>query len=393
MNVDDSVFSSQAHKNAENTSENNKKTGGKQKKNKKGQDFLEYAKNNGIDVKIQYDEGERNKSNYENRKYDNNQGNKGSYQNNKNFGAKKFYPGNQTNEGEDNSTNQSKGNDYHQNRKNFGGHQNNYNKKGYNPQTGKNFHTVNKFDSFNAPQFQGTPNTGMGYYPYNQQGNMMQNVPNSNTSRNFNQNTQVDKEGEVDMNSFILSSLEYYFSEKNLNNNYYMRVKLDPEGYLNTTDLVSFNRMKQNGVTVDKVQETLENNSIPENIEIRTGSEGQLFIRYKYFDDVRDRLTPVEVLQQRRNYKKFNNNNINPYFQNFNNVGMQNNYFYQMNQHQFDPNMMNQQMMAGYGMGMNPGYFQYSQMPGYDMKMMGYNMYQGHMTGKPMTDNTENINN
>jgi hypothetical protein len=354
---------------------------------------MEYAKNNGIDVKLQYDEGDRNQKNYENRKYDNYQPNKGNYHNNKNFHGKKFYPGNQNTNGEENNTNQTTGNNYYQQKKNYGGHQNNYNKKAYNPQNGKNFHTVNKFDSFNAPQFQGTPNMGMGYYPFNQKGNTMGNVSNPNKLGNFNQNTQVNGEGEVDMDSFILSSLEYYFSEKNLNNNYYMRVKLDPEGYLNTTDLVSFNRMKQNGVTVDKVRETLQKISLPENLEIRTGTEEELFIRYKHFEEVRDRLTPVEVLQQRKNFKKFNNNNINPYFHNYNNVGMQNNYFYQMNPLQFDPNMMNQQMMGGYGMGINPGYLQYSQMPGYDMKMMGYNMYQGHMAGHPMTENPENINN
>jgi hypothetical protein len=397
LKVDDSVFCGQANKNVENTQDNNKKNSNKQKKSKKGQDFMEYAKNNGIDLKIQYDEGDKNEKNYDKKNNTNYQGNKGTYQNNKNFQGKRFYQqGNQTNNVEGNTTNQvnnnTQENNYNRPRKNFGSYQNNYNKKGFNQQNNKNFHTVNKFDSFNAPQFQGAPGN---YFPYPQQGNHMSNNMNNMVTPNHFQQNQVNTNQEpVDVDNFILNSLEFYFSEKNLNNNYYMRVKLDPEGYLNVNDLVTFNKVRQNGVTVEKIKETLEKHQLSENIEVRNGGEGELLFRNKNWDLIRDNLTPIEVLQQRKNFKKFNNHqNYNPNFKNLNYVGMQNNYYYQMNPLQFDPNMLNQQMMPNYGIGMNPGYLQYSQFQGYDMKMMNYNMYPGNMGGNQISENTENLNN
>lgn len=403
------MFSGQANKNVENTQENNKKTSNKQKKNKKGQDFMEYAKNNGIDVKIQYDEGDRNERNFDrknNTNYQNTnyQGTKGNYQNNKNFQGKRFYQhGNQSEKVEENTTNQvneNQGNNYNRPKRNYGNHgnfsgsyQNNYNKKGYNQPNNKNFHTVNKFDSFNAPQLQGAPGK---YFPYTQQGNNFENMGNMNNMTNpnqFQQNQINTNQEPFDHDTFILNSLEFYFSEKNLNNNYYMRVKLDSDGYLNADDLVNFNKVRQNGVTVDKIKETLQKHQLSDNIEVRIGSEDELSFRNRNWEEIKDNLTPIEVLQQRKNFKKFNNHNVNPNYKNMNYVGMQNNYFYQMNPLQFDPNMLNQQMMAGYGMGMNPGYLQYSQFQGYDMKMMNYNMIQGNMGGNQITENTENINN
>lgn len=395
LKVDESAFAEKPTKNVENTNENNKHSSSKQKKNKKGQDFMEYAKNNGIDLKIQYDEGEKQEKTYQNRKYDANyHANQGTYQNNKNFHKKKFESGSQnTNTGENNTQRPSE-NNYYKEKKNFGSYQNNHNKKPFNQNYQKNFHTVNKFDSFNAPQYQNAQNIQTGYLP--QQMNNATLTPQTNQSyRKFNQKEE-SQDGALDMSSFILNSLEFYFSEKNLNNNHYMRTKLDSEGFLSVNDLVNFNKMKQNGVTVELVKQTVETNAVSNNIEIRTGSEGELKFMSKNWEEIKDNLTPLDVLEERRNLKKMNNyNNPNAYLNNFKYVGMQNNYYYQMNPLQFDPNMINQQMMAGYGMGMNQGHpSQYSQFQGYDMNMMmNYNMYQGAMAGNQGNNNSENPNN
>jgi hypothetical protein len=395
LKVDESAFAEKPAKNVENTNENNKHTSSKQKKNKKGQDFMEYAKNNGIDLKIQYDEGEKQDKTYQNRKYDANyQANQGTYQNNKNFHKEKFHSGSQNTNTEENNTQRPSENNYYKEKKNFGSYQNNYNKKPFNPNYAKNFHTVNKFDSFNAPQYQNAQNIQTGYYP--QQVNNATITPQPNQSyRKFNQKEE-NQNFEQDMSSFILNSLDFYFSEKNLNNNHYMRTKIDSEGFLDVNDLVNFNKMKQNGVTVDLVKQTIQMSTVSSNIEVSMGSEGELKFKSKNWEEIRDNLTPLEVLEEKRNLKKMNNyNNPNPYYNNFKYVGMQNNYYYQMNPLQYDPNMINQQMMAGYGMGMNQGNpLQYSQFPGYDMNMMmNYNMYQGAMAGNQGNNNSENQNN
>ena len=96
-----------------------------------------------------------------------------------------------------------------------------------------------------------------------------------------------------------------------------MRTKLDTEGFLDVNDLVNFNKMKQNGVTVDLVKQTVETNTVSSNIEVSMGSEGELKFKSKNWEEIRDNLTPLEVLEEKRNLKKMNNyNNPNPYYNN-----------------------------------------------------------------------------
>lgn len=351
LTIDDTMFSS---KNTE--SKDNKKTGGKaNKKKKRGEDFMDYAKSNGIDLKIEYED--TNTNNYRN-KENFRENNKGKFQNrnNKNFSGNQTTnyssnpnSGNQRrvhnmqnemgatsentqensnlNQNQENNFNQNRGN--YQNRGNFkNNNQTNY-KRNYNQgkfNNTQNQHTCNKFDSFGGTnnhnysgqsnnQYQQQQQFGQGMNPqmvaYWQQMQQMQNYMQMNPQfyqqMMMNKQMQMGDVNEDNSDQSIFESLEYYFSEENLNKDYYIRSKMDGEGYIEAKELLTFNKMKAKGVTLDRITAVLSS-SPSDVVETNSTSEGTLFLRNKNWDAIKDKLVSVDELRQVRMQKKMQNN-------------------------------------------------------------------------------------
>jgi len=216
------------------------------------------------------------------------------------------------------------------------------------------FHQTNKFDQQQGYHF-------MMQQQMMQQ-EMMQNMPQNYMERYNNYQQQVQYEQQQpkqgDIEKIVLDTLSYYFSEENLNKDAFFRSKMNSDGYVDVVTILSFNRMNSTGVTPDKLAEVLKNNKT--NIEFFTDKESNiLYLRNKDWDLIKDKLIPIETLQQQKKNRK-----INP---NINYVNMQNNYYVQNPQHmnqQMDMNMLNQYMM-------NPQYQQ--QMYNYQQQMMHQN--------------------
>jgi hypothetical protein len=167
-----------------------------------------------------------------------------------------------------------------------------------------------------------------------------------------------------DSEKSISECLEYYFSEENLNKDYYIRSRMNDDGYIDAYEIVNFNKMKNRGVNVEKIQEIVSSNK--DSIVEYVVSEGRLYLRNREWESFKDKLLPLEVLQMQRKFVK------KPQMMNY--VNMQNNYFYQMSpmpmQGGFTPSfdmnaghMFVQPGMMGYPMGMMPP--QYMGMGGY----------------------------
>ena len=455
LTVDDAMFTGQSK-----TKGQNQKGEKKSKKNKRGVDFLDYAKSNGIDVKLQYEDTTNEKREYKDYSANKNNynrsnkedGNKPYFNKRENYGNNKEgeertrgyqnYPSQNKDEGVEvtpqvtssdfiqnnnynyqqkiNYKNNQAGNsnNYH-NKKHFhnnynqnqgyghsqreahvnvnqGTHNNNYqynnnsqinNYSNTKPQYGNNtpsnnkLSSTNKFDSMNAQSdnnynisnnnvnYSQHQMINMGYNsnaynsygnPYAQQEsqmNQMQNNPQAmflyqqqmmeayrKQMMMYQQNTQEQIQNEA---GSVLETLHYYFSEENLNKDYYMRSNLDSEGFLKASNIIRFNKMKAKGVTVEMIEEILKNKS-SDLIEFQVMSEGQLFMRNKEWDSFKDNLVHIDVLQQQqqqRNLIKRGNYNQNTQ------VNPNNNYYGGMYAGQMD-GMQNYGMM-GYNMNMN----------------------------------------
>ena len=168
----------------------------------------------------------------------------------------------------------------------------------------------------------------------------------------FQQNTQEQVPNEA---GSVLETLHYYFSEENLNKDYYMRSNLDAEGFIEASNIIRFNKMKSKGVTVEMIEEILKNKST-DLIESKVTSDGQLFMRNKDWDSFKDSLVHINALQQQqqqRNLTKRGNyqqTQVNP----------NNNYYGGMYPGQME-GMQNYAMMGdnmnmyNMCMGINPG--------------------------------------
>jgi hypothetical protein len=197
---------------------------------------------------------------------------------------------------------------------------------------------------------------------------MMQQMMPSNMNM-YHQQPNVEDDSEKS----ISECLEYYFSEENLNKDYYIRSRMNDDGFIDAYEIVNFNKMKNRGVTVEKIQETVSSNqgSIIEHVL----SDNRLYLRNRDWESFKDKLFPLEVLQIQRKVGK------KPQMMNY--VNMQNNYFYQM------PPMNNQGAFApGFDVSAGQMFVQPSMM-GYPMSMMPPQQYMG--MGSYMQDN-DNVN-
>jgi len=434
--IDDSIFSK------DNAQTKEKK--GKGKKNKKGEDFFDYAKNKGIATTLQYENNEfrhEKKSYHQNNNPNYNQNNNTNYHNkggkdfqnkvgggvkdftqNKNehtYQHKKHFnndqqtgtenPSQPTQEGnESNNTNSYSGNNnnkMYMNKKNYHNKNNNYNnnynkdrdnnnpnnnnqqyrpKRNFNQNNNPNFNQqnlnhrmnfANKFDQSGGqphPQNNFNPQYmnqyGQEYqmnpysmYPTPQQMLYYQQMYNQNygggnnynpKGMNYNQTNIAPQfqPGEINTQQVednsdksILEALEYYFSEENLNKDFYIRSKMNDEGFISAFEILSFNKMKKKGVDLEKLEEILKNNN-SSILEPRVTTEGYLFLRNKEWDNFSQNLVDVATLQQMR---KMNKKHGSQQGNVLNYVNTQHNYYYQMY-----PNAYQNSVMPGMDMGM-----------------------------------------
>ncbi len=160
------------------------------------------------------------------------------------------------------------------------------------------------------PQMQMHPNQF-----YGMQGMPMMNL---NNNQQFEDSKALEK--------FIIDSIEYYFSEINLNKDYYFRSKLDNEGFINLLEISQFNKMKMKGITSIQMKGVVcEYES--EIFDSRTTVEGFVYLRNKKWEEIKDSLTPIEKLEENMIAKKMqskgqgqesNQQFMNPNFNQFN---------------------------------------------------------------------------
>jgi len=129
---------------------------------------------------------------------------------------------------------------------------------------------------------------------------MNQNTNNYDVTQNF-QKINLDDQNNITSDKNIVDSLIYYFSIENLNKDYFIRSKLDENGFLEATEIMNFNKMKVNSVTIDKIQNIL--NEFDTTIETKVEGE-KLYLRNKNWETIKDKLLPIEKIQQQKKEKQ-----------------------------------------------------------------------------------------
>jgi len=150
----------------------------------------------------------------------------------------------------------------------------------------------------------------------------------------------LDEQNNINNDKDIVDSLTYYFSIDNLNKDYFIRSRLDSEGYIDATQIINFNKMKSNSVTIEKIDNILNKYSTIIETQVR---DNNLYLRHKNWDTINDKLIPLSEIKQSKTTK-------NPIIQNNNYVHMQNNFYYNVNPQlmlqnmELNPYMVNQRM-------------------------------------------------
>jgi len=216
---------------------------------------------------------------------------------------------------------------------------------------------------------------------------MMMQQQNYQSMPNMNNNTQNNNEleggneirnGEID--KFVLESLNYYFSEENLNKDSFMRTSMNDDGFIEVTTVASFNRMHKNGVTVEKIEEILKTSET--DIETKT-IEDKFLLRNKDWSNLKSKLIPIESIQKKNKRPPQTLN------KNINFVNYQNNFYCQLPNQIYNPNLMipHQQMEMNPMMGQNMNNYQNLQMQQQYYNMM---MYQNQCMVDPTLMNNMN---
>jgi len=161
----------------------------------------------------------------------------------------------------------------------------------------------NKFDNFNNQNQgfggyynpQGYPmQMPMQYPPMNQQYNPYTNQQQSQNAEDTNDTDNSDKA--------ILDSIEYYFSEENLNKDLYFRNRMSEEGFIDCNEIVNFNKMKNKGVDSNRIISILDE---AENTLIERKEEnGKVYLRNKNWVEIKPRLLAIEKIQQQKKMNK-----------------------------------------------------------------------------------------
>lgn len=378
----------------------------KNKKNKKGTDFLEYAKNNGIQVNLQYEDVEdkanerkkifpaqnytkenknsnehqhehkahyNNKQRFEHNNSNRHQNNEGShysdqnpsqYQNSQSYqGYYKNYPG-KNKKYPSNKKYDSQYPPNHYNMNQYNNHPNqlqqNDNLEAYSTKPEYPINQASEYNQMNAPFYYPAMNQMNPYQlnymnqyqymnPYLNQFSEQQPITNPNQS-----NSEQEES--------IIGILDYYFSYNNLNKDYYIRSKMDEDGWLNANYILTFNKMKQRDIDLNKLKEVLST-SHSDIIETKT-INGDLNLRNKDWDSFKNNLTGLKDLQNFRNEMKLIN--------------------------QFNKQIALQQHMINPNANVYEGMWSMGQMPNYQMP---YNTYQQQFDFHSMQrGNVNNIN-
>jgi hypothetical protein len=349
VNLDEGIFGEGQSK-SEDKKDKSKKTDKKSKKNK-GEDFFDYSNKNGIELNLQYEDKAHQR---DEKKFTKTQEPQQIKKTNPNPRA----PYQKTSEG--------KFSDQPQEGRKF------YNKGGYQKkpfQFKKNFKTGNnKFDQCNMHLSKMMPMMQPLYNPYTLHGSMMQPqyVPNMMPNMNMGYQTPAaqlfplpDIVDASDKN--ITDFLEAYLSLENLNQDLYLRNRIDENGFIEASEIANHNKLRSRGVTAERIAQILGSYTSPV-VEAVPAEEG-LYLRNRDWENLKDKLMPREYIQQQKKMLKSQQymnmnlsahhpmnpvNPVNP--MNMNYVSMQNNYFFN--------GMPN--TPENFGMyGMNPGAMAY----------------------------------
>jgi hypothetical protein len=341
-NIDDDYFANDKNESGDKNSKQNLNS--KKGKKKKGEDFLEYAVKNGIQVNIEYEDksAKHQEKNYEHK------GNKGKFTNN--FEKDKKEEFQKPNYSENNYKKYPK--PYHPYKKNYHG-----NKM-------RDLHKIgnNKFDLCN-PHMPRSMNMHVPMYGSYMQGAGMGMVPPMKVAN------QCENEIRLKDNSdeSILEFVKLYLSADNLNRDLYLRNRMDENGFIDVFDVANHKKLKYMGVTVEKLIEILKQNLDNSIIETRFDEE-RVSLRNREWDNIKDSLNNVTQIYEQKKIARKNayHNSLN----NMNYVGMQNNYFFNSVPNS-SPDELQIKMMGNYPMMMGfPGYNAYH---GYQYPMMANN--------------------
>jgi len=315
------------------------------KKLSKSDKHLKIQKKNtfqGHDNRYQNKNNESHENRYHNK---NNESNENRYQNKNNDSQKYSTQKNYKNQNKQNYNQQSK-NEIYNNKFDSQNNFNNPNQQDFQNQNytqpnfrmspimmnmGMNYNNVNNFNNYNFNYVQQKNVIPFQYQQF--YGN-----PQQVQQESMNLNQQVDSSDKA-----VLDTLDYYFSEGNLNKARYMRQRMTSEGYINATEIASFNKMKAMSATPERISSLLDTPDIC-SVEKRTTLEGVVLLRNKNWDKLS--LIPLDMFkdQKPRNDVQFMEQ------QNYNNL-----YAFYNNQNQsqnpmnsFIPNNQNYPMMQGY---------------------------------------------
>jgi hypothetical protein len=321
VNIDEGIFGVQQKKENSNVDKSKPKTS----KKKKGQDFLDFANKNGIQLNFEYEEKVNLKDDKQN------------IANVKEVGQKKFGSGNarQYNSG-------GYGGNYKGERYNNEGYnkypQKNYQKKQFNPK--KNIRTGNnKFDQCNMHLPKMMNMMQPLYNPYLQGGMAPQYVPNmmSQPQMNmqyFNPNQGMEPqmvpvitvlELKDTTDESIYEFMENYLLLENFNQDLYLRNRVDDNGFIDVSEIANHNKLRSRGVTLEKLTALFADNS-NKTIESAVTEEGVLFLRNRAWEQIKDKLYSIQWIQQQKRMMKANQY-ANP-MNTLNYVSTQNNYFF-----------------------------------------------------------------
>ena len=294
VTVDDSIFSQKDLK------EKGKSAGKKstQNKKKKGEDFLDYANKNGIELNLQYEDKVNKEDKYKLNKANPKQlNNSQPYKQEKPTGGNNFKAGFKTG----------------------------YNRKPQ--QHKKNFRTGNnKFDQCNMHLSKVMPMMSPLYNPYTLQGYGMPNMMNQGGYNSAPININQYPLPEVDPSNAesIVNFIECYLSLENLNQDLYLRNRIDENGYMEVSEIANHNRLKYKGITPDVLVTLFFNNDNP-TVECMASGPSEVFLRNRDWNNLIDKLIPKEIISQNKRALK-QQAYSNP--MNMNYVSLQNNYFF-----------------------------------------------------------------
>jgi hypothetical protein len=134
----------------------------------------------------------------------------------------------------------------------------------------------------------------------------------------------------------ISDFLEVYLSLENLNQDLYLRNRIDENGFIEGSEIANHNKLRNSGVTLERLISVFESNTNPI-VEARI-EEDTLYLRNREFDNLADKILPLQQIQlQRKMFKgqQYMNamngmnhmNHMNP-MNTMNYVSLQNNYFF-----------------------------------------------------------------